>query len=437
MDQIINIDINKLHPHPDNPRRSVEDVTELADSIRHSGVMQNLTVVPHEGDYRVIIGHRRLAAAKEAGLTELPCRVVEMDQVEQIHTMMSENMQRKDLTPPEEAFGVQMLLDLGESDKDIQQKTGMSRTTFYHRKAMAQLPADELQKSYERGGTLADYVALEQIKDLQVRTNLLKEIGTKNFEYKLSQAKSRQELNETVKDVLLLLEPVAKKLKDSPKGCSYWKYIYIQKSAINEVKKTVAEIEADSAADYSFVLNTNNYGSGWLYIYRDGPQEEPVRAKTEEEIERERKNRERKERIDALNQLHADFKALRAAFIASFRETDADLKKAMTVCLQNGGCYVQKKKTMRDVFGGSGTDDALEEAFDALSKATPGAVLLAAMEEDVEDCFDWNGGYVDPFEDDRTEAYLKLLESLGYSMSDAEKAYWNGTHELFSKEDEA
>ena len=73
---------------------------------------------------------------------------------------------------------------------------------------------------------------------------------------------------------------------------------------------------------------------------------------------------------------------------------------------------------------------------DKACAATPGAVLLATMEEDVEDCFDWDGGYVDPFEDDSTEAYLKLLESLGYSMSDAEKAYWNGTHELFLKEEE-
>ena len=74
------IDINLIHPHPDNPREDVGDVSELAESIKHSGIMQNLTVVPYEGEYRVIIGHRRLAASKLAGLTELPCVVVEMSE---------------------------------------------------------------------------------------------------------------------------------------------------------------------------------------------------------------------------------------------------------------------------------------------------------------------------------------------------------------------
>ena len=81
MNTIQMIAIDRLHPHPDNPRKDVGDVSELAASIRHSGVMQNLTVVPFGVGYRVVIGHRRLAAAKEAGLTELPCMVSDMDPV--------------------------------------------------------------------------------------------------------------------------------------------------------------------------------------------------------------------------------------------------------------------------------------------------------------------------------------------------------------------
>ncbi|MBO6269431.1 MAG: ParB N-terminal domain-containing protein [Clostridium sp.] len=69
--------IENLLPHPLNPRKDLGDLTELADSIRAQGVLQNLTVVPEplEGPdkYRILIGHRRHAAAKLAGLTELPC----------------------------------------------------------------------------------------------------------------------------------------------------------------------------------------------------------------------------------------------------------------------------------------------------------------------------------------------------------------------------
>lgn len=87
------IPTDKLHPHPDNPRKVLGDIDELAESIKASGILQNLTVVPMNDDwteFTVIIGHRRLAAAKQAGLTELPCAVVEMTEKEQLSTMRRE-----------------------------------------------------------------------------------------------------------------------------------------------------------------------------------------------------------------------------------------------------------------------------------------------------------------------------------------------------------
>lgn len=106
MAEIKYIPVKKLWQHPDNPRKDLGDVSELAESIKVNGVLQNLTVVPLIGEitkkwdgesYRVIIGHRRLAAAKLAGLEELPCVVVEMSEREQLSTMLTENMQRSDL----------------------------------------------------------------------------------------------------------------------------------------------------------------------------------------------------------------------------------------------------------------------------------------------------------------------------------------------------
>ena len=99
--QLVYLPLDKLHPHPDNPRKEIGDVTELADSIKSKGVMQNLTVVPAKDGYTVIIGHRRCAAAKLAGLKEVPCVIVEMSDREQVATMLLENMQRVDLTPYE------------------------------------------------------------------------------------------------------------------------------------------------------------------------------------------------------------------------------------------------------------------------------------------------------------------------------------------------
>lgn len=82
--KIKNIEIRKIHSHPDNPRKDLGDITELSQSIESNGIMQNLTVVEREdGEYTVIIGHRRLAAALKAGLDTVPCAVVKMDEKEQ------------------------------------------------------------------------------------------------------------------------------------------------------------------------------------------------------------------------------------------------------------------------------------------------------------------------------------------------------------------
>ena len=129
-----NIKINKIRGHANNPRKDLGDLTELTESIKQNGILQNLTVVKNSFDnYVVIIGHRRLAAAKQAGLETVPCIITEMTKKEQIATMLTENMQREDLTVYEQAQGFQMMLDLGETVNDISRETGLSDTTVRRR----------------------------------------------------------------------------------------------------------------------------------------------------------------------------------------------------------------------------------------------------------------------------------------------------------------
>lgn len=163
------IPIDALKPHPDNPRKDVGDVAELAESIKANGIFQNLTVIPDGDSYMVVIGHRRLAAAKLAGLKELPCMVVEMDKKEQISTMLLENMQRNDLTVYEQAQGFQMMLDLGETESDIAEKTGFSKTTVRHRLKLLELDPEEFRKSQERQPSMADYIELEKLTDPKLK----------------------------------------------------------------------------------------------------------------------------------------------------------------------------------------------------------------------------------------------------------------------------
>lgn len=186
------INVKKLSAHPDNPRKNLGDLAELTESIKANGILQNLTVVPwfstiirQPGDngstddmFTVVIGHRRLAAAVKAGLTEVPCIITNMSPIEQLQTMLLENMQHSDLTPFEQACGFQMMFDMGETVSTISDKTGFSETTVRHRMELMKLDRASLEKSAERGVTLADYIELEKIKDYERRNGVLKTIGT-------------------------------------------------------------------------------------------------------------------------------------------------------------------------------------------------------------------------------------------------------------------
>ncbi|MBQ9033512.1 MAG: ParB/RepB/Spo0J family partition protein, partial [Lachnospiraceae bacterium] len=192
----IMIPVDELQPHPDNPRKDLGDLTELADSIRANGIFQNLTVLrkrdPETGKSTVIIGHRRLAAAKLAGLEKVPCMVVEMDEKEQISTMLLENMQRSDLTIYEQAQGFQMMLDMGETQDSISEKTGFSKTTVRHRLKLLELDPEEFRKAQERQPNLSDYIRLEKITDPKLKSKALAAIGTANYNWTVENCLRRQ-----------------------------------------------------------------------------------------------------------------------------------------------------------------------------------------------------------------------------------------------------
>lgn len=221
MNNIINLPINELYPHPDNPRKDIGDITELTASIKSSGVMQNLTVVKGhymsleeyaamakaEGvtkeaarlmynkddaytptGYTVIIGHRRCAAARAAGLTELPCAVVEMSEKEQLSTMMAENMQRVDLTAYEQAKGFQLMFDLGDSVAEISRKTGVSESTVYARKKLLRYKEADFKAAEARQITMREIACLNSITDPERANYLLQYTGTKHFDYEYEKA---------------------------------------------------------------------------------------------------------------------------------------------------------------------------------------------------------------------------------------------------------
>lgn len=180
------IEISKLRVHPKNVRKTYTNIDELAGSMKTQGILQNLTVVKNpeeEGTYWVVIGNRRLTAAIKAGLKTAPCQIVEMDEKDQAATMLLENMQRTDLTIYEQAQGIQMVLDLGETEDSLSEKTGFSKSTIRHRANIAKLNQKVLQEKEQDEGfqlTLKDLYELEKIPDIKTRDKILKEASDSN-----------------------------------------------------------------------------------------------------------------------------------------------------------------------------------------------------------------------------------------------------------------
>ena len=104
-----------IRANPAQPRQvfQEEGIAELADSIRQHGILQPLSVRRVGTGYELVAGERRLRAAKLAGLTEVPCIVMQMDDRESGFAALVENLQRQDLDFIEEAVGISRLMELG------------------------------------------------------------------------------------------------------------------------------------------------------------------------------------------------------------------------------------------------------------------------------------------------------------------------------------
>ena len=139
------IPLDRLEPNPTQPRTDVGDLEELIASITEKGVLEPLLVRPSQvgGRFMIISGERRFRAAREAGLHEVPCIEMDVDDRSVAEIALIENLQRKDLTPYEEADGLMALVDrFGYTHEDIARKIGKSRTSVTESLTIASLPKE-------------------------------------------------------------------------------------------------------------------------------------------------------------------------------------------------------------------------------------------------------------------------------------------------------
>ena len=134
--------IDTIHESTTNPRRTFDEAKlyELAESIRHSGLIQPLTVRPNNQGFEIVAGARRYRAAHLAELFSVPARIVDIDDAKALEWQLVENSQREDVHPYEEAQGFQRLLDMpGYDVAALVEKSGKSASHIYARLSLLQL----------------------------------------------------------------------------------------------------------------------------------------------------------------------------------------------------------------------------------------------------------------------------------------------------------
>jgi ParB family chromosome partitioning protein len=170
------IPLSAIEPDPGQPRTTMGDLDDLVSSIRDKGVLEPILVRPRPGGppevtggpsgvlFRIISGERRYRAAQEAGLYEVPAIEMDLTDEEALEIALIENLQRKDLTPFEEAEGYRMLAESHSyTHEEISEAVGKSRTVVTESLSLLQMPP-RVRDTVQALGITSKSLLLEVLK---------------------------------------------------------------------------------------------------------------------------------------------------------------------------------------------------------------------------------------------------------------------------------
>lgn len=442
------IDITQLRHHPNNPRKDIGDVTELAESIKKQGLIQPLLVTPHEDEYYVIAGNRRLEACKLAGVKDVYCELVKyVSDDDVIGLMLTENMLRQNLSSFEESNGFQLMLDMGKTEADISKATGLKSDTVKMRTKLRKLDAEKLQKACNNGATIFELAIVADIEDEKERNKLLAKAGTREFNNAIERYKQEERAKERMIDIECFL---------IDHDFEHWDSAQYD----NGYTKLVIKTENDIIAERGFMVRVRSYSSWgeelpkeedfdpntkYYYvksygydIYRDATPEEIADNNAKEaRIAADREyNQKVKETVATINERH---ETLRRNFILEYNDFKKHQKDLKMFVLAAMDYLIQTR-------GGYGITSTLKDKVDALmDRITPSpdqALLIKAyaalegarcMEEE------WNGNLgrytIEYHENERLNTLYGLLMNLGYEMSEEEDQVLKGTHEAYERDE--
>ena len=433
--QIKLINTSLIDPHPDNPRKNIGDVTDLANSIKANGLLSPLSVVPNGERFRVIAGHRRLAACKQAGTGAVPCFVLDLDPLQQLEAMVTENCQREQLTVLEESDAIQGMLDLGATTASVAHQLGRS-SDYVRDRAKAASIDNEVRATRDDFSqlTIGQLVAIARYDgrpDLQKK--LAQAAGTSNFDYTLSRIERDENDRQWIESVAALLGEPDNGINlipdpEKPYSDPEWRYAGCMFPSTGTPEETIEKIREQNPAAVSIHME-----QVYLWTRRDKT------ADAEKEARRAAEQAERDARRHALEEYAAASADKRMAWLHGHLhgikrdklvETTARLgllqiidpdPQGYTLALStwNDKCGVEQFTTI----SGIEPERALAELryhLDEPDWAVWAVQILAARIEWFIDPTDWT-----TVNDTsrRIPGYYQILQDLGYTPTDDETSH--------------
>jgi ParB family chromosome partitioning protein len=178
------IEIGLIDAGKHQPRKHFDQsrIDELAASIRQNGLIQPIVVARHSGRFEVIVGERRLRAAKVAGLTEIPAYIKDLSGQRALEIALIENIQREDLNPIEEASAYRMILERDRiTQEELSARVGKSRSYIANMVRLLDLPKG-IQDHVSRGTiSVGQAKAILSLPDDAAMKNLVDKIRKENL----------------------------------------------------------------------------------------------------------------------------------------------------------------------------------------------------------------------------------------------------------------
>ena len=432
MKQLVMLPVKEIQPHPNNPRKDLGDLSELTESIKKNGIMQNLTVVKNEGGgYTVIIGHRRLAAAKAAGVEKVPCAVAELDEGEQLATMLLENMQRQDLTVYEQAEGIQLLLDMDFSVTDIAQKTGFSESTVRRRTKLLELDRVKFKESQARQVSLKDYEQLFEIEDKGIQNELLDKLGTADFNNDYRIAVSKQKYKRNLEEFKQELRDKKVRLLDSTDSPYQLGYTYFSYLTVSDRLPKLDLTEGEFAAKI-----TDYADSAGVSVYRKDDFQQSTVKNAESNKKTEETLIKNKRFMAEAKEINERMTSLRRDFINNFSIKPSKRSGKENLIIKALLEYLILTEYTPECILYNSDGDPVN--FERVYESDGGILIMLSILED-----QLGGGYVYIYDrnhavKDREDVaelnrWYYLLTRLGYELCKEEKQLRDGTHEIYTK----